>query len=45
MLLYCREQVEDFAFKKWQSADGLDAEFEKRFKSCLIQERKLKKCN
>ncbi|KAG0038373.1 hypothetical protein BGZ82_000331 [Podila clonocystis] len=30
MMLYLRFQVEDFAFKKWGGAEGLDAEFEKR---------------
>ncbi|KAF9307373.1 hypothetical protein BGZ74_005813 [Mortierella antarctica] len=30
MMLYLRFQVEEFAFKKWGGAEGLDAEFEKR---------------
>ncbi|KAI0286755.1 hydrophilic protein [Russula aff. rugulosa BPL654] len=30
MMLYCRYQVEEFAWKKWGSAEGLDAEWEKR---------------
>jgi DNA-repair protein complementing XP-A cells len=30
MMLYCRYQVEEFAWKKWGSAEALDAEWEKR---------------
>ena len=30
MKLYLRDQVEQFAFAKWGSAEGLDAEFERR---------------
>lgn len=32
MLLYCRKQVEAFAWIKWGNEQGLDAEFEKRKK-------------
>lgn len=32
MMLYLREQVEEFAWKKWGSAEALDAEFERREK-------------
>ncbi|CAJ0919435.1 15562_t:CDS:2 [Entrophospora sp. SA101] len=37
MMLFLREQVEEYAFKKWGGAEGLDKEFEKR------QEEKKKK--
>jgi DNA-repair protein complementing XP-A cells len=30
MMLYCRYQVEEFAWKKWGSPEALDAEWEKR---------------
>jgi DNA-repair protein complementing XP-A cells len=30
MMLFCRFQVEDFAWKKWGSPEALDAEWEKR---------------
>lgn len=30
MMLYLRYQVEEFAWKKWGSAEALDTEFEKR---------------
>lgn len=30
MMLYLRYQVEDFAWKKWGSAQALDAEYERR---------------
>lgn len=30
MMLYLREQVEEFAFKKWGGEEGLDEEYEKR---------------
>ncbi|KAK9727626.1 DNA repair protein rad14 [Basidiobolus ranarum] len=30
MMLFVREQVEEFAFKKWGGEEALDAEFEKR---------------
>ncbi|CAG8466652.1 6440_t:CDS:2 [Cetraspora pellucida] len=30
MMLYLREQVEEFSFKKWGGAEALDKEFEKR---------------
>ncbi|KAI0034944.1 hypothetical protein K488DRAFT_76953 [Vararia minispora EC-137] len=30
MMLFCRFQVEDFAWKKWGSAEALDAEWERR---------------
>ncbi|ORY99263.1 DNA repair protein RAD14 [Syncephalastrum racemosum] len=32
MMLYVREMVEEYAFKKWGSAEGLDAEYERREK-------------
>jgi DNA repair protein len=33
MLLYLREQVEEFAFKKWGGEEGLDQEWERRVES------------
>jgi len=30
MMLFVREQVEEFAFKKWGGEEGLDEEYEKR---------------
>ncbi|KAI7851556.1 hypothetical protein BDC45DRAFT_538311 [Circinella umbellata] len=30
MMLYVREMVEEYAFKKWGSEEGLDAEYERR---------------
>ena len=30
MMLYCRYQVEEFAWKKWGSPEALDGEWEKR---------------
>ncbi|RUS12657.1 hypothetical protein BC937DRAFT_87300 [Endogone sp. FLAS-F59071] len=30
MMLYVREQVQEYAFKKWGGAENLDAEFERR---------------
>ncbi|KAJ9076421.1 DNA repair protein rad14, variant 2 [Entomophthora muscae] len=30
MILYVREQVEEYAYKKWGGSEGLDAEFERR---------------
>ncbi|KAG0163812.1 hypothetical protein DFQ30_010933 [Apophysomyces sp. BC1015] len=30
MMLYVREMVEEYAFKKWDGPEGLDAEYEKR---------------
>lgn len=30
MMLYLREQVEEFAFKKWGGEEGLDEEYERR---------------
>ena len=30
MMLYLRFQVEDFAFKKWEGAEGLDTEYQTR---------------
>ncbi|KAI8367611.1 XPA protein C-terminus-domain-containing protein [Radiomyces spectabilis] len=30
MMLYVREMVEEYAFKKWGGAEGLDAEYERR---------------
>ncbi|KAI8982550.1 XPA protein C-terminus-domain-containing protein [Pilobolus umbonatus] len=30
MMLYVREQVEEYAFKKWDGPEGLDAEYERR---------------
>ncbi|KAF7721159.1 hypothetical protein EC973_005156 [Apophysomyces ossiformis] len=30
MMLYVREMVEDYAFKKWNGPEGLDAEYERR---------------
>lgn len=38
MLLYLRYQVEEFAWKKWGSPEGLDAEYERR-----LSEKKKKK--
>ena len=41
MMLYLRYQVEEFAFKKWDGPEGLDAEYEKRV--AAKKERKDKK--
>ncbi|ODV89880.1 hypothetical protein CANCADRAFT_1613 [Tortispora caseinolytica NRRL Y-17796] len=41
MLLYLRYQVEEYAFKKWNGPEGLDAEYERREK--LKKKRKEKK--
>lgn len=41
MMLYVRFQVEEFAFKKWGGAEGLDAEWERREQS--KKDRKEKK--
>ncbi|KAK9477471.1 XPA protein C-terminus-domain-containing protein [Lipomyces japonicus] len=41
MMLYLRYQVEEFAFKKWESPEGLDAEFERRV--AMKKEKKDKK--
>jgi DNA-repair protein complementing XP-A cells len=30
MMLYVREMVEEYAFKKWDGPEGLDAEYERR---------------
>ena len=30
MMLYLRFQVEDYAFKKWSGAEGLDTEYQRR---------------
>lgn len=30
MMLYVREMVEEYAFKKWNGPEGLDAEYERR---------------
>ncbi len=38
MMLFLRCQVEDFAWKKWGSAEELDAEYERR-----VAEKKRKK--
>jgi DNA-repair protein complementing XP-A cells len=38
MMLFCRYQVEEFAYKKWGSPEALDAEYERR-----VQEKKKKK--
>ncbi|KAG8957324.1 hypothetical protein FRC03_010263 [Tulasnella sp. 419] len=38
MMLFLRYQVEEFAFKKWGSAEELDKEWEKR-----VEEKKKKK--
>jgi DNA-repair protein complementing XP-A cells len=45
MLLYCRKQVEAFAFKKWGSEQGLDAEFavRRQKKEELANKRRKKK--
>ncbi|KAI8378210.1 XPA protein C-terminus-domain-containing protein [Choanephora cucurbitarum] len=41
MMLYVREMVEEYAFKKWGGAEGLDAEYERRV--AQKQEKKEKK--
>ncbi|KAJ8104304.1 XPA protein C-terminus-domain-containing protein [Lipomyces tetrasporus] len=41
MMLYLRYQVEEFAFKKWAGAEGLDKEFERRV--ALRKEKKDRK--
>ena len=41
MMLFVREQVEEFAFKKWGGEEGLDNEYEKR--ENLKKKRKDKK--
>lgn len=38
MMLFLRHQVEDFAWKKWDSPEALDAEYERR-----VAEKKKKK--
>lgn len=38
MMLYLRYQVEEYAFKKWGSPEGLDAEYERR-----VQQKKSRK--
>ncbi|RHZ79233.1 hypothetical protein Glove_150g31 [Diversispora epigaea] len=40
MRLYLREQVEEFAFKKWGGAENLDEEFEKREKEKKARKEK-----
>lgn len=41
MFLYLREQVEEYAFKKWGGEDAMDAEFERR--EAVAKDRKDKK--
>ena len=39
MLLYCRSQVEEYAFKKWGGEKGLDLEISKRKQDSLKRKR------